>query len=132
MSIEELEECGKTALLEAKMVIRTESGCLETEWVDAQGKHVAWCLGVPSLCSNSPADKKCRCLHFGFYWRQLHNRSDWAIYDEEIVADERLEAWINQQPLVAAECISLGQFATRGTWHTAKKRWMWGPKQDRR
>jgi len=131
MSIEELVERGKTALREARMVVHCESGCYETVWKDNQGKQIAYGLGIPARCTNSPADRKLQCVHFDFVWRPLLNRTDYFIGDEDIVASARLEDWVNQQPLVAARCVSLGQYVTIGTWHVRRNRWMWGPKQDR-
>ena len=130
MSIEEQVELGKTALREAKVVVYAESGSLETVWTDTQGKQVAWCSGLPALCT-SPYGKKCRCVHFSINWMVVRKRSDPFMTDEDIAVDEQLEAWVNQQPFTTIECVSLGQYMTRGTWHPTRNRWMWGPKQNR-
>ena len=130
MSTTEQVELGKTVLREAKMVIYAESGSLETVWTNASGKGVAWCMGLPALCT-SPYGKKCRCVHFSLSWMLILGRPSPYVAEEDIVADEQLETWINQQLFTTIECVSLGQYMTRGTWNAARNRWVWGPKQNR-
>jgi hypothetical protein len=131
MSTTELVELGKAALLEAKMVVQTECGQAETYWVK-QGKQIAWCLGVPAKCTNSPTREKYRCVHFSVSWGNVFGTERfYPEHYEDIEADEELETWVNQQPFTALECVSVGQYVTHGTWNHARNRWFWGPKQNR-
>ena len=131
MSIEEMVERGKTALLEAKMVVHTEGGYVETTWVNTHGLDIAWCMGVPHSCTNSPHRTKLYGVHFYLSWRMMLGEQARFESEDGGAADWKLGDWINKHPFVASECISLGHYVTKGTWHPAKNRWMWGPKQNR-
>ena len=133
MSVKDLVEAGKSSIRVAKMVITIDYGSVTCQWVDAEGRQIATCLGRPAMCTNSPDREKCRCVHLSIYWKHVIE-AELDCYDPaEYDATTELENWLNQQPIAAAECVSVGAVhITRGTWHARKNRWMWGPKEPRR
>ena len=133
MSIQDLVEAGKTSIRQARMVIAAESGSVTTQWINTRGEQIACCLGYPALCTNSPTQEKCRCVHLSIYWKKvLGHEPCWEDNQAEYDAADRIEQWLNTISITADETVSIGNFITRGTWHARKNRWMWGPKQPRR